>query len=86
MEVLILGRRRTRKVVKRPIKTLPRIFVCPRCGEKTVKVEIDRNLNIGKVRCGKCKLEAIVEHIRRIDEEVDVYSQWFDEYYASAQY
>ncbi|MEX2738727.1 MAG: transcription elongation factor 1 family protein [Candidatus Wukongarchaeota archaeon] len=81
-----MGRRRTRKVVKRPVKTLPSIFVCPRCGEKTVKVEIDRKLNIGKVRCGKCKLEATVEPIRRIDEEVDVYSRWFDSYYASAQY
>ncbi|MHA1208772.1 MAG: hypothetical protein ACTSRF_06010 [Candidatus Freyarchaeota archaeon] len=49
-----MGRRRRRKVLRRPERKIPTIFTCPSCGEESVKVEINKNEGYAIVGCGAC--------------------------------
>jgi transcription elongation factor Elf1 len=75
-----LGRRRRRKVVKIVKKTLPKIFVCPRCGGNSVKVIISSG---GKalVKCSLCGLNAELE-AQPNTQPVDLYCRFTDLFYA----
>jgi len=77
-----LGRRR-RKVVKIPRRKLPKIYLCPRCGEESIKVIIDREGSKASVICGneKCKLAGEVP-ISSSEQAVDAYCRFSDEYYS----
>jgi len=72
-----LGRRKSRKVVKRPRKTIPKVFQCPICGENTVTVEMKRDENIAIVSCGSCKKKEEIK-ISKISEPIDAYSIFVD--------
>ncbi len=75
-----MGRRKTRKVIKREPKRLPKVFRCPRCGEQSVVVDLDRALNQGRIRCGRCQLSAKLP-IHSLTQTIDVYAKFLDLYY-----
>lgn len=71
------GRRRRRKIIARPRRTIPKIFVCPNCGAQSVNVKKrgDKYLAI----CGSCGLqEELDEHPRW--EPVDYYNAFVDHF------
>lgn len=77
-----MGRRR-RKVVKLPKKKLPKIFLCPVCGEESINIRIIKGSNIAEVRCSKCGVEAKIP-TSPADEPVDVYCKFTDRLYAGS--
>ncbi len=76
----LLGRRKTRKVIKREPKRLPKVFRCPRCGEQSVVVDLDRQLNQGRIKCGRCQLSAKLP-IHSLTQTIDVYAKFLDLFY-----
>lgn len=75
-----MGRRKTRKVIKREPKRLPKVFRCPRCGEQSVVVDLDRQVNRGRIKCGRCQLSAELP-IHTLTQTIDVYARFLDMYY-----
>lgn len=74
-----LGRRRRRVVA--PIKiTLPKFFLCPKCGKKSVRIEMMKEKARALVQCGDCGLKeefTIAPH----SEPVDIYCKFTDHFY-----
>ncbi|RLE80761.1 MAG: hypothetical protein DRJ51_05210 [Thermoprotei archaeon] len=82
-----MGRRRKsrKRVLLKPRKTIPKIFTCPQCGQKAVKVTL-RELNelkekIVLVKCGVCGLEATFKY-NSVFQPVDYYHRLVDKYVA----
>lgn len=80
-----MGRRKRQRVRPRPKPQVPTEFECPACVEParvpTIQVLIDRKKQIAEVVCSKCGLHE-VRKIKKLDEPVDVYGDFLDEYYA----
>jgi transcription elongation factor Elf1 len=77
--VIWMGRRR-RKVVKRVAKRIPTLFTCPSCGNKSIKINLDKGHNEAIVRCGNCGIKSKI-NTTKLTEQVDVYGLFIDEYY-----
>jgi len=73
-----LGRRRRRKVIRTFKRTIPKVYVCPQCGKRTVTVQIVKEANIAHVACGACKTSGDVTLVEGMTA-VDAYCAWFDE-------
>ena len=76
-----MGRRRRRKVIKIVKKSLPKIFVCPRCGARSVKVLMNVSVGKARVTCSICGLTAELP-VSPSSQPVDVYCQFSDLFYA----
>jgi len=77
-----MGRRRT-KVVKIPKKKLPKVFICPKCGEESVRITVERENSRALVKCGndKCNLQDEVS-VSRAEEAIDAYCRFSDRFYS----
>ena len=75
-----MGRRR-RKAVKIVRRTLPELYLCPRCGKNTVKATISKRREKALVVCSSCDLNASFSSTPQM-EEVDAYCRFVDNFYA----
>jgi transcription elongation factor Elf1 len=76
-----MGRRRKR-TIRIPKKTLPKVFLCPRCGAEAVNILFDKSKQIAKVDCGECGLKDEIKY-SRVMGLVDVYCKFIDNFQAS---
>jgi len=67
-----MGRRR-RKVVRFPKKRLPKTFMCPNCGYKSVIVNIENIPESIRVQCGICG-EIILKKIWEKETNIDCFN------------
>ena len=75
-----MGRRRRRKVVKIVKRTLPKIFTCPRCGGRSVKVTVNQAERKARVACSLCGLSAELP-APPSSQPVDIYCRFSDLFY-----
>lgn len=80
-----MGGRKRKKVVKRMRKTIPKIFTCPNCGEKTLSVSINRQEGKATIRCGRCNIIEDSILVSYVEEPVDAYGKFVDKYYGSVK-
>lgn len=75
-----MGRRR-RKVVKTVRRTLPELYLCPRCGKNTVKATINKKKDHAVVVCSNCSLLGTFQRTPQM-MEVDAYCRFVDGFYS----
>jgi transcription elongation factor Elf1 len=80
-----LGRRKRKQVSAKRVKRVPKIFTCPDCGEKSVKVtDIKKKGAFATVKCGNCGLTKEVL-VNSISEPVDAFGDFIDIFYADQE-
>ena len=80
-----MGRRKRKQVSPKRVKRVPKIFTCPDCGEKSVKVtNIKKKGAFATVKCGNCGLTTEVL-VNSISEPVDAFGDYIDIYYADQE-
>ena len=79
-----MGRRKRKQQTYKRLKHVPKIFNCPNCGEKSVKVENIRKSAIATVKCGHCGLMKDVL-VNSLSEPVDAFGDFIDIYYADQE-
>jgi len=78
LEVDFLGRRRRKKVIKIYKPKIPKVFVCPICGNTSLDIRIDRKKGVGYAKCAICGLEWET-NVKPYEEKIDIYHRLFDE-------
>ncbi|MFX0041850.1 MAG: transcription elongation factor 1 family protein [Candidatus Hodarchaeota archaeon] len=80
-----MGRRKRKQPTYKRVKKVPKIFTCPECGEKSVKVtDIKKKGAFATVKCGNCGLTKEVL-VNAISEPVDAFGDFIDIYYADQE-
>jgi len=80
-----MGRRKRKQVSPKRVKRVPKIFTCPECGEKSVKVtDIKKKGAFATVKCGNCDLTKEVL-VNSISEPVDAFGDFIDIFYADQE-
>lgn len=83
--MIYLGRRKRKQVSAKRVKRVPKIFTCPDCGEKSVKVtDIKKKGAFATVKCGNCSLTKEVL-VNSISEPVDAFGDFIDIFYADQE-
>jgi transcription elongation factor Elf1 len=76
-----MGRRR-KQVVKIVRRTLPELYLCPRCGKNTVKAGINKTKSRAAVICSSCGLRSSFAATTNM-VSIDAYCEFVDQYYAN---
>ena len=80
-----MGRRKRKQVSPKRVKRVSKIFTCPECGEKSVKVtDIKKKGAFATVKCGNCGLNKEVL-VNSISEPVDAFGDFIDIFYADQE-
>lgn len=79
-----MGRRKRKQQSYKRVKRVPKIFTCPDCGEKSIKVEGIKKAGIATVKCGNCGLTKEVL-VNSISEPVDAFGDFIDIFYADQE-
>ncbi len=79
-----MGRRKRKQQSYKRVKRVPKIFTCPECGEKSVKVKNIKHSAIATVKCGHCGLSKDVL-VNSISEPVDAFGDFIDVHYADQE-
>jgi len=80
-----MGRRKRKQASPKRVKRVPKIFTCPECGEKSVKVtDIKKKGAFATVKCGNCALTKEVL-VNSISEPVDAFGDFIDVFYADQE-
>ncbi len=80
-----MGRRKRKQASPKRVKRVPKIFTCPECGEKSVKVtNINKKGAFATVKCGNCGLTKEVL-VNSISEPVDAFGDFIDVFYADQE-
>ena len=74
-----MGRRR-KQVVKIVRRTLPELYLCPRCGKNTVKASINKSTSMATVICSSCSLRSSFAAKTNM-VSVDAYCIFVDHFY-----
>ena len=75
-----MGRKKSNRPVRtRPLPSIPRIFDCPRC--EATAIRISMQADVALVECGNCLLKQTITNIKQIEEPVDIFGHFVDEYY-----
>jgi transcription elongation factor Elf1 len=74
-----MGRRR-KQVVKIVRRTLPELYLCPRCGKNTVKASINKSTSMATVICSSCSLRSSFAAKTNM-ASVDAYCIFVDHFY-----
>ena len=75
-----MGRKKSNRPVRtRQLPTIPRIFDCPRC--EATAIRISQQEGMALVECGNCLLKQTITDIKSIEEPVDIFGAFVDEYY-----
>jgi len=59
---------------------LPKVFLCPRCGKKAVRIEMIKEKTRAFIQCGNCELKEELT-IAPSSEPVDIYCKFTDNFY-----
>jgi transcription elongation factor Elf1 len=78
-----MGRRR-KQVVKVVRRTLPELYLCPKCGKNTVKATINKKKSRAAVICSSCGLKSSFG-AKSSMIPVDAYCSFVDQYYSEGQ-
>ena len=73
-----MGRRR-RRIIKTVKRRLPTVFDCPKCGEKSIRVNLMKESKKAIVQCGNCKLKDEFQTSPYL-EEIDTYCKFIDSF------
>lgn len=79
-----MGRRKRKQSGYKRVKRVPKIFTCPECGEKSVKVENLRKSVFATVKCGHCGISREVL-VNSISEPVDAFGDFIDVFYVDQE-
>lgn len=75
-----MGRKKSNRPVRtRQLPTIPRIFDCPRCEATAIRISVQQDIAL--VECGNCLLKQTVTNLKSIEEPVDIFGSFVDEYY-----
>jgi len=75
-----MGRRKRKKIIKKKIRKLPKIFTCPSCGHQSIFVKIKKAESVASVYCSNCNISANVP-LKLSDEPIDAFNEFIDKYY-----
>ena len=79
-----MGRKKSNRPVRtRPLPSIPRIFDCPRCEATAIRISLQSDIAL--VECGNCLLKQTITNIKQIEEPVDIYGNFVDEYYKNIE-
>ena len=69
--------RKRRKVIQTVRKTLPKVFICPNCGTRSIRITQPEKSKF-KVVCGSCSITK--EYESSWKESIDIYNDFADSY------
>jgi len=79
-----MGRKKSNRPVRtRPLPTIPRIFDCPRCEATAIRISLQSDIAL--VECGNCLLKQTITNIKQIEEPIDIFGNFVDEYYKNLE-